>query len=217
MKDIYNLIVNNPLFSGIALHDFDHLFTCLSPTIQHYQEDEIIVHTGDPIHTIGILLSGSANIIKEDQKGNQSILSKLSTSDIFAEVFACAHVMYSPVSVVCTMKCSVIFIDYHRMVTTCTSSCPFHAKLIENMLSLIAHKTLLLHQKNELLSKRTTREKVLLFIDNQRGSAKQFTIPYNREQMAQYLCVDRSALSYELSKMRKEGLIDFHKNTFKLL
>ncbi len=106
--------------------------------------------------------------------------------------------------------------DYKKIITTCACACHFHARLIENMLRLIARKNLILNQKLEIVSKRTTREKLMCFFDTQRGAAKRFTIPFNREELARYLCVDRSAMSNELCKMRDEGLISFHKNTFEL-
>ena len=104
-----------------------------------------------------------------------------------------------------------------KIITSCTAACPFHANLIENMLKLLAHKNLMLNQKIEVLSKRTTKEKLMCFFDYQRGAAKKFTIPFSREEMAHYLCVDRSAMSNELCKMRDEGLIRFNRNEFEII
>jgi CRP-like cAMP-binding protein len=173
--------------------------------------------SGDTINFVGVILSGGVKIIKEDINGRAAILTELGTSDIFGEVFACANISQSPVTIYASLDSEILFIDYKKIVTTCPSACPFHTRLIENMLKLMAYKTLALNQKIETLSKRTTREKLLSFFDSQRGPAKKFTIPYNREELAHYLCVDRSAMSNELCKMRDEGLIAFKKNTFELL
>ena len=173
--------------------------------------------SGDAVNFVGMILSGSVQIIKEDPDGRVAILTELSISDIFGEVFACAGISHSPVTIQASEDSEILFIDYNKIITSCSSACPFHARLIENMLKLIAVKNLLLNQKIEILSKRTTKEKLLCYFDLQRGAARKFNIPFNREELARYLCVDRSAMSNELCKMRDEGLIRFIKNTFEIL
>ncbi len=217
MKKIFEIINNNPLFVGIAFSDFEPMLGCLSARTVSYQRDDLILLSGDTVSFVGLVLAGSVQIIKEDREGNVTILTELGVSDIFGEVFACAGIDHSPVTVQAAEDCELLFIDYRKIIKTCSSVCPFHARLIENMLSIIAKKNLILNQKIEMLSKRTTREKLICFFDMQRGMAKRFTIPFNREEMAQYLCVDRSAMSNELSKMRNEGLILFNKNEFEIL
>ena len=110
-----------------------------------------------------------------------------------------------------------MFINYKKMISVCSSACIFHSKLIGNLLQLIAQKNLMLNRKIEILSKRTTREKLLAFFMAHKGASKKIIIPYNREELARYLCVDRSAMSKELCKMRDEGLLRFRKNIFELL
>ena len=217
MKKIFEMIRDNPLFAGIASSDFEGMLGCLSAQRQQYAAGDVILFSGDPVSFVGILLSGSAKIIKEDQQGNNTILAEVDAPGLFGEVFVCAGVSHSPVTVLAATGCDLLRIDYRRIITTCSAACPFHARLIENMLRLIANKSLLLNQKIEILSKRTTREKLLAFFDLHRGTARTFTIPYNREELAQYLCVDRSAMSSELGRMQREGLIRFEKNTFELL
>ncbi len=217
MKRNFEVIKNNPLFKGIGYTEFEKMYDCIEARSVKYKKDAIILLSGNTIHFIGLIISGSVKIIKEDMNGNIIILTELSASDIFGEVFACAEVDHSPVTVLAAEDSEVMLINYKKVITTCSSACCFHSRLIENMLSLIAKKNLLLNQKIEILSKRTTREKLFMFFDTQRGMAKKFTIPYNREEMANYLCVDRSAMSNELCKMRDEGLIRFYKNEFELL
>ena len=217
MKNIFEKIKNNPLFEGIAFEDFDRLLNCLSAKTVCYKKGEIILLSGNSVSFVGLVLSGHIKIIKEDKNGNITILTELSSPELFGEVFACAEIEHSPVTVQASKDCEILFIDYKRIVISCAAACPFHAKVIGNMLKLIAKKNLLLNQKNEILSQRTIRGKLISFFDNQRGMAKNFTIPYNREELASYLCVDRSSMSRELCKMRDEGLIKFTKNHFVFL
>lgn len=217
MNNIFDAIKDNPLFSGIGYNDFESMFHCIEARTQSYKKDDILLLSGDAVQYVGLILSGSVIIIKEDMHGNSAILAELAVSELFGEVFACAGVGHSPVTIQATDRCEILFLNYKKIITTCSSACGFHSKLIENMLRLIAKKNLMLTEKIEILSKRTTREKLLLFFDTQRGTAQKFTIPYNREEMARYLCVDRSAMSNELCRMRDEGLIRFWKNEFEIL
>jgi len=217
MKNIFDAISTNPLFRGIAFDDFERMFGCLSARTARYKKDDTILLTGDEVGYVGLILSGSLQIIKEDLNGNRTIIAELSVSELFGETFACAGISRSPVTIQAVEDVELLCIDYQKITRSCTAACPFHSKLIENMLSLIAQKNLMLNQKIEILSRRSTREKLLCFFDFQRGVAQKFTVPFNREEMAHYLCVDRSAMSHELGKMRDEGLLKFQKNTFELL
>ena len=217
MNKVFKKIENNPIFSGIDFTEFDKMLTCLSAWTKDYVKDEVVLMSGNKVDFIGLILSGSIQVIKEDIDGRISILNELGQSEIFGEVFACAGICHSPVTVIAVEDSEILFLDYKKVISTCSNACPFHSKLIENMLRLIAEKSLMLNQKIEILSKRTTREKLRTFLDIQRGTAKKVTVPYNREELAQYLCVDRSAMSNELSKMRDEGLLLFNRNYFEIL
>lgn len=217
MKSVFESIKNNPLFHGIAFSDFERMLSCLSAKTARYKKDEVILLSGDTVSFVGLILSGSIRIIKEDVYGHSTILAELAAGEIFGEVFACAGISQSPVTVQTAEDSEILFIDYKKIITLCTAACSFHTALIENMLKLIAKKNLMLNQKIEILSKRTTREKLMCFFDMQRGPVKKFAISFNREELAHYLCVDRSAMSNELCKMRDEGLILFYKNIFEIL
>jgi len=217
MKEVFNKIKENPLWAGIGYNEFESVAKCMQASTRVYEKGSIILLSGNRVESIGLIVSGSAKVIKEDANGNIAMLTELSVSDMFGEVFACAGIDHSPVTVQASEKCEIVFFNYKKVVTSCSSSCMFHSRLIENMLKIIALRNLLLSQKIEILSKRTTREKLLSFFDAHRNTANRFTVPYNREEMAQYLCVDRSAMSYELSRMRDEGLIRYSKNEFELL
>ena len=197
----------------------DGILKCLSAKLVCYKIKDIILFQGEHVNLIGIVLSGSIQVIKEDIDGNASILAHLGLNDIFAEAFAYADVYECPVTVQAVEDSELLFIDSKRIIKTCHKNCIFHSSLIENMLSLIAKKNIMLNQKIEILSKRTTREKLLTFFyaQIQISHSKKFSIPYSREGLASYLCVDRSALSRELCNMRDDGLIKFNKNEFEIL
>ena len=217
LKKIFEMVKDNPLFQGIAYSDFEHLIGCLSAKTASYRKDDIVLLSGNTINYVGLILSGAVRIIKEDIDGNSAIVTDLSVSEIFGEAFACAGITQSPVTIEAAEETEILFLDYKKIVTTCAGACQYHAMLIENMLKLIARKNIMLNQKLEILSKRTTREKLLCFFDARRGSARKFTVPFNREELANYLCVDCSALSNELCKMRDDGLINFQKNKFEII
>ncbi|MCL2856666.1 MAG: Crp/Fnr family transcriptional regulator [Oscillospiraceae bacterium] len=217
MKKIFEIAKINPLFQGIALVDFEHMLNCLSTRTAMYRKGDMILLSGGCVNFVGLILSGSVKIIREDVSGNATILAKLTVSEIFGEVFACAEILHSTVTVQAVEDTEVLFIDYSRIIMSCTSACNFHTQLIKNMLKLVARKNIMLNQKLEILSKRTTRDKLLCFFDFQRGAAKEFTVPFNREEMASYLCVDRSAMSNELCKMRDDGLLKFNRNQFEIM
>ena len=208
---------NNNLFEGITLSDFEKTIPCLSPIQKKFNKNEIILHAGDRVNNIYIMLSGSVKIVKYDIDGKENILTELSVSEIFGEVFACANIVNSFVTAVSLTESEVLFLDYKKIITSCSSACLSHSKLIANMLKLLANKNMMLHQKIELVSKRTTRERLLLYFDMHRAIEKKITIPHSRENLAAYLCVDRSAMSNEISKMQKEGIIKYNKNQFEIL
>lgn len=219
MKKYYNVIKTIALFEKIEGKDLDNILLCLNSKIETYEKNSMLFLTDDIISQVGIVLSGSVQIIKEDYLGNRTILAELSGGELFGEAFACAGIEKSPVTVLTVTGCEVLFIDYKKIVTACSSACIFHTRLIENMLKLLANKNLMLNQKIEVISKRTIREKLLSYfsVQMQKSKSNRFTIPFTRYELADFLCVDRSAMSRELCKMRDEGLIDFKGNSFKLL
>jgi CRP-like cAMP-binding protein len=216
MKRKFEILKTNPLFCNISFEDFERILGCLGASSAYYDSQQLVMLAGDKISSIGFVLSGRVQIIKEDVDGNSNILTELGVAELFGEVFVCAGFSNSPVTLLATEATEILFIEYSRLITTCGSACHFHARLITNMLSLLAEKNLLLNKKIDILSQRSTRGKLLAFFDAQRKAAQKFTIPYNREELAHYLCVDRSAMSAELGRMRDEGLIKFHKNKFEI-
>lgn len=216
IKNYYSILKKSPLFTRIKDDDLESMLTCLGANIKEYSKNEIIFLAGSEITSMGIVLTGSLNLVKEDILGNRMIITEIPAGELFAEIYACAGTRRSPVTVIASNHSKVLFLGYHKLITTCPSHCGFHHILVENMLTILANKNLQLNQKMSLLSKRTTREKLLEYFQYQieKQNNLKFEIPFSRSELADYLCVDRSALSRELGKLRDEGIITFHKNQF---
>jgi len=208
-----------PLFTGIDDTQLESLLGCLDAKYCSYNKDEFIFRMDEKAEFVGVVLAGAANIIQEDFWGNRSILGRVSPGELFGEAFSCAESNRLHVSAVATEPSVVMQINYRRIITVCPASCVFHTKLIINMLRVLANKNIMLIRKIEHISRRTTKEKLLSFLSDQAllKSSSEIVIPYNRQELADFLCVERSALSRELGEMKREGLLDYDKNRFVLL
>ncbi len=216
MEGNYSKIISNSLFDGIAEGDFSAMLACLGAFEKTFGKNEFIIHEGDHIPWIGIVVDGGIRIHKTDYQGNEVIIAEVFGGDIFAEVFSCAEVFRSPVSIVASTESRILFFDYQKIISPCCTSCQFHQRLITNMLTIVARKTLYLTRRIDVISKKSLRDKILTYLGYESGGRSQFTISMNREELANFLCADRSALSSELSKLKKEGLIDCYKHQFTL-
>ncbi len=207
------------LFNGFTDEEIKMVLSSLHVVLEKYRTDEYIHTQGDAINTIGIIVKGSVNVLKEDYDGNTNIISSLREGDMFAEVFVLAGVKEIPVTVSAASECEIIHLDYKKVITATSKLGDIHVKLIDNLLKVVAGNALALNRKLQIVSKKTTRGKVLEYLYSQSRLHKSstFKINYNREELANYLCVDRSALSRELSNMEKDGLIEFDKNNFKII
>lgn len=219
MKEYLEIYKNVPLFAGISEAELLSLLQCLHAQVKSYPKGGVVLLAGESIRQVGIVLEGTVQIIKEDLHGNRNILGRFAQGELFAEVFACIGIEKAPVTVFADTGTVVLFIDFRRIVTSCTAACAFHARLIENMLLLMARKNLMLSEKVMCIGHRSTREKVEAFLtlQQERAGTNPFDIVFSRAEMADYLCVERSAMSAVLCKMRDEGAIRFHKNSFELL
>lgn len=214
----HNILKKSVLFKGLE-DNLEQVLPCLNPQLRSYEKDNIIILSGEPVKFVGIVLSGNVKIIKEDIEGSINILMNLNEGDLFGEAFACAGFKKSLVTVQANEKSEIMFIDYRRIITVCSSACNFHTKLIENLLMLIAEKNILLNEKMEIISKRTIRDKLLAYLQTQKDmvNSNKFTIPFNRTELAAYLYMDRSAMTRELTHMANDGLIKFDKKNFEIL
>ncbi len=219
MRNYLNVLQQCPLFSQIEEEDLLRMLVCLGARVESFDKKYTIIADGTPAKYIGIVLSGSVQVIRIDYYGNRSILSENGASEIFGEAFACAEVPSVPVTVIANEPCEIMLIDCGHILHTCSNNCGFHQQLIFNLMKELATKTILFHQKIEITSKRTTRDKLLTYLMFQAKKAgkNRFRIPFDRQELADYLEVDRSGLSAEISRLRKEGILESDKNEFVLL
>lgn len=219
MKKYLPVLQSSPLFSGMGEADLLSLIDCLDGTLRTYTKGCNVFSEGDrPVH-LGIVLEGEIRITRTDYYGNRSIVAAVRSPHVFGETFACAEVESLPVDVTAATDCTVLLIGVDRVLNPCCNGCGFHNRLIYNLMKQTAAKNLMFHRKLEITSKRTTRDKLmtyLLMTAKDQGS-NSFTVPYDRQELADYLEVDRSGLSTEISKLRREGVLTAEKNRFTLL
>lgn len=216
MKINFETLKKAPLFNGI---DSDEFLPCLRAAVGNYEKGQTVFAEGDEIKYVGVVLSGSVHIISEDFNGNRTISATAGTGDLFAEAFAFSGKKYFPVSVVAAERSEILFLDRDCLHSPCARSCRDHRTLISNLLEIIVGKNLILNKKIEVLSKRTTREKLMTYLlsEAKKAGKSSFVIPYDRQALADFLCVDRSAMSTEIGKLRKEGIIKAEKSRFTVL
>ncbi len=214
-----NVLQQSPLFAGIEATQLEEMLRCLEPRVQSYDRDAVILSAGNCIHDLGIVLEGKILILQEDYWGNRNILAALESAALFAESFAACPQLPLNVSAVAGAPSVVMFMNYSRVVANCPKLCPHHRRMVENLLSAMASKNLYLNEKLTHISQRSIREKLLSYLsaEARRRQCAAFEIPLNRQQLADYLSVDRSALSAELSRLKAEGLLDYHRSNFKIM
>lgn len=218
-KEYLSELKTMKLFYGIQESEMTAMLGCIGAYLKEYKKNQYIITLEENVETVGILLSGKVDMIKEDLWGNKTLLVSMQKGELFGESFSCGIVKNATVSFVADTASKILFLPFSRILRTCNMSCKFHHRLIENMVTVIAEKNVVLMDKVDILSKKTLREKIATYL-LQEASKQQslyFDIPLGRVQLAEYLCADRSALTRELNVMKTEGYIDFDKNTFRLL
>lgn len=219
MEKYLEVLKKCPLFSDISEDDLLRMLTCLGAKVDFYDKKYTVFAEGKPVKYIGIVLSGAVQLVRVDYYGNRSIIGTAEQSGMFAESFACAETAEMPVSVIASEPSEIMLIDASHILKTCHNGCGFHHRLIYNLMKSLADKTNEFHAKLEITSGRTTRERLmtyLMYIAKKSGSGS-FDVPFDRQELADFLEVDRSGLSTEIGKMKKEGLILNRKNHFELL
>lgn len=219
MKNFHPVLRRCPLFDGIEMEDLSAMLGCIGGKTFTVPKGGLVCREGDSATHVGMVLSGAVQMIREDYYGNRSIVAHIGPAELFGETYACAGVSALPISVVADEDSTVLLMDCRRITTTCSSACAFHSRIIYNLLRLVALKNLVFDQKIQVTSKRSTREKLMAYLLYQAKlqNSNSFTIPYDRQELADYLEVDRSGLSAEISKLRREGTLESEKNHFTLL
>ena len=219
MKKYLPILQKSPLFFGVEKDDILPMLECLDGTLRICPKGSIVFAEGDRPTHLGVVLEGEVRITRTDYYGNRSIVAAVKASQVFGETFACAEVLSLPVDIMAAADSILLMIDVRRIISTCCNACTFHNRIIYNLMKQTAAKNLMFHRKLEITSKRTTRDKLMTYLHitaKEQGSSS-FTIPYDRQELADYLEVDRSGLSAEISKLRREGVLTAEKNRFTLL
>ena len=219
MEEYFDILSQCPLFSGISRQEMGQMLNCLGGKITCIAKGKPVFLEGNPALFVGVVLSGTVQIVRDDYYGNRSVLTVVSPGGLFGEAFACAGVETLPVSAIALQNCAVLLLDCKRVLTGCSNACPFHSRLVRNLLQGIARKNLMLTSKIRCMSQKTTQEKLMEFLMEQatQQAKAEFVIPYDRQALADYLGVERSAMSAELSKLKKAGLIDYRGSRFHVL
>ncbi len=219
VSDYIHELPGMSLFRGISQEELTAVMGCLGAYLKVYEKGAYIHLQDDDILSVGVVLSGSVQMIREDVWGNKALLVNMGKGELFGETFVCGGIHNRLVAFVAAEKTVVLFAPFKRVISTCEHSCGFHRKLIENMIAAIGEKNVALMEKVDIISKKSLREKIseYLTLQSEYAGGMTFEIPLGRVQLAQYLHADRSALTRELNLMAQEGLIEFYKNTFRIL
>lgn len=211
--------VHSSLFEGISVEDRRAVLGCVGYRVKTFPKGSFVALEAENINHIGIILSGTVDMVKEDLWGNRTMLLRMKRNEVFGETFACGAERASSVHFLVSQTAEILFMPFQRIMHSCTMSCEFHHRLSGNMVGIMANKNRELMRKVEVVTKRTTREKLLAYlsIQGQIQGSSTFEIPLSRVELAEYLCVDRSAMTRELMKMKQDGLIDYEKNSFTML
>ncbi|ROR27464.1 CRP-like cAMP-binding protein [Mobilisporobacter senegalensis] len=219
MIEYTDTLLKCALFKNIKEQDLEHLLLCLNSYTKNYKSDEYVFFAGKEVNYIGVILSGSIEIIKENQAGSVHIMAFLGPSHIFAEGIVCTKARISPVTIRVKEDSKILFIPYERITRSCGNSCNFHISLIQNMMMILGEKNFNLNTKIELLTLKGMREKIASFLLNEAKihNSLTFQVIPNRNELAEYLNVSRTSMCRELAKLKEEEIIDYYQNSFKIL
>ena len=212
------MLSETAIFQGVSPQEVEEMLECLGRIQRRFAKGEMICQAGETAEALGLVLSGSVLIENNDFWGNSSVLDRLGPGQIFAETYACIPGERMMVSVVAAEPSEVLLLHMGKVLQTCEHTCPRHVRLIRNLLAISAQKNLSLSRRIFHTSPKSIRGRLISYLSYQAAGngSRDFTIPFNRQQLADYLNVDRSALSNELSKMQREGLLEVDKNHFYL-
>lgn len=214
-----SVLQQSSLFEKIEKESIGHLLNCLGIQVKSYEEQHIIIELESCVNEIGVVIEGEVEIVKENRLGDRMIVGILGEGQIFGEGIVCTKKRLSPVTVRTKTKAKIAVVPYEKIIMTCGERCSFHKQLIQNMLYVLGEKNYHLNQKIDYLILKGMREKLALYLLEQsyREGKSSFSIGLNRNDLAEYLNVSRSSMSRELSRMKEEGLIDYYKNSFKII
>lgn len=218
MEKYYGILSHCPLFQGISHEELSSLLNCLGAIVKEVLKGDPVFLEGDPADLVGVILSGQVQVVQDDYYGNRAVLGLLNEGDTFGEAFSCAGLKQMPVSVLADRDSQVLLLDCRKVLTLCSQSCHYHNLLIRNLLQGLALKNLAFTRKVRYMSQKTTREKLMTYLQDQakQQHSQEFVIPCDRQTLADYLGVERSAMSAEISKLKKSGVLDTKGSWFRL-
>lgn len=218
MEQYLFILRNSPFFQGMTEEEILSVLHCVNATVQHKKKDEYILRVGDRTESMGLVLRGSVLVLQEDLWGHRNIIHRIGPGEYFAEPFAATAGSVLNVSVVADEDSEIMLLNMERFLKTCPHACAHHGRMVRNLVSVMAKRVLDLNEKLTHMAKRSTREKLLSYLsaESMRQGKLSFTIPYDRQQLADYLSVERAAMSVELGKLQKEGLLKTTRNHFEL-
>ena len=219
MEELSYLLKRCPLFYGIREDELYPLLKCCAAREERYEPGELVLRMGEAMNSMMVLVEGKVLVFQEDFWGQKEELYHIGEGEVFGQSYSCARTPALPVQLIAEKVCRAVFLDYQRMITFCSLACDFHTRLIQNLLRILAEANVGFENRGRHMSRRTTREKLLSYLSQQalqRGS-RTFEIPYIRQELADYLGVDRSAMSSELGRMKAEGILNYRKNWFELI
>ena len=211
--------MNGALFEGIAENEYKTMMQCFHADSKVYYPEQVICTYGEERRKIGILAEGEASLIRIQEDGRQTLLEYLHAGDIFGEALSVFSNKTDMIQVVCSKTCCVDFIDYYHLTKRCAKACSFHSTLVSNALLLLSRKAVQLSERLDILSQRTIREKLLrcfTLMAAEQHSSSSFLLPFSLGTLAEYLCVDRSAMMREIGKMKKDGILQVNKRRITL-
>lgn len=216
MEEFFPLLEGVLLFRGIVGEALKEVLTCLGSTDRRYPKGAVILRAGEPATHLGLVLAGQVQVSRLGADGSRQVMAAIGPGGLFGEAYACAGTQWLPVTAAAGVDSHVLLLDRARILAPCAAACPFHQGLIANLMAVLAQKNIQLSQSLEHLSKRTLREKLLSYLEEQAALAgkRRFVIPFDRQALADYLCVDRSALSRTIGGLRQEGVLEANHNVF---
>ncbi|MGI6055789.1 MAG: Crp/Fnr family transcriptional regulator [Bilifractor sp.] len=208
-----------PLFRGLDSQQIGALAGHLDSHISGFEKGSHIIMEEENVKFIGIVLSGRVDMIREDIRGNKIFITYMRKGELFGETFGIMKQTASKVTFNAAEDTRVLFLSLSRILHPCSRQCTFHVHLADNLYDLLGQKNMQLIEKVEIVSKPDLRSKILSYLTLQaeKQNSRYIEIPLNREEMAEYLCANRSSLSRELALLKRDGILDFHRNTFVLL
>ena len=219
MEAYIGVLERCPLFAGLDRPELLEALGCLEGRVVRVRRGQCVLSQGSAAQYVGVVLEGAVQVVRDDFYGARDIQARAEAGELFGESFACAEVNSLPVSVEAETDSRILLLKVQRLTRTCERACAFHNRLIRNLMGVLAQKNLILNRKIQITSRRTIRDKLMAYLTDEaaRAGSDMFMIPFDRQGLADYLGVDRSALSAEIGRLRREGILESERSAFKLM